>query len=219
MKKYLYLAMALCAAVGFAYGLLRFFRSKSALYIRMIVYGIGCAMLGRLFETLQLFTVGRIQDGFHVGILGVVGSFLFFFSSNYGQMDSLVDDGSAQYRKYRLTALAAPAAVLGMFAVYAAFAGLTQTTVVFGVESAIIAAATYYHLKHLIIPDVSFGVIRSIRKYNLLALVYAFLCMGEMLLGLFAVPTVCSIILYVLLCIALLIFIPVLEGGIKTWSI
>ena len=219
MKKYLYLAMALCAAAGFAYGLFRFFRAKSALYIRMIVYGIGCAMLGRLFETLQLFTTGSIQEGFHVGILGVVGSFLFFFSSNYGQMDSLVDDGSAQYRKYRLTALAAPAAVLGLFAVYAAFAGLTQTTVVFGVESLIIAAATYYHLKHLIIPDVSYGVIRSIRKYNLLALIYAFLCMGEMLLDVFAVPAVCSIILFVLLCIALLIFIPVLEGGIKTWSI
>ena len=155
MQKYLYLAMTLCAAAGFAYGLFRFFRAKSALYIRMIVYGIGCAMFGRLFETLQLFTTGSIQKGFHVGILGVVGSFMFFFSSNYGQMDSLVDDGSAQYRKYRLIALAAPAAIFAMFAVYAGFAGFGQSTVVFGVEAVIIAAATYYHLKHLIIPDVS----------------------------------------------------------------
>jgi hypothetical protein len=46
MEKYLFLALTLSAAVGFGYGLFRFFRNKSALYIKMIVFGIGCAMLG-----------------------------------------------------------------------------------------------------------------------------------------------------------------------------
>ena len=66
MEKYLYLAMTVSAAAGFAYGLLRFFRGRSALYLRMIVFGIGCAMIGRLFETLQIICVGSIPSGFHV---------------------------------------------------------------------------------------------------------------------------------------------------------
>ena len=39
---------------GFVYGLIMFFREPSALYARMIVLGMGCIMLGCLFETLQL---------------------------------------------------------------------------------------------------------------------------------------------------------------------
>lgn len=219
MEKNLFLAMTVCTAAGFAYGLYRFFRKKSALYIRMIVLGIGCAMFGRLFQTLQIFVRGSIQDGFHVGILGVVGSFLFFFTSNYGQMDSLVDDGTKKFRRYRMLSLPAPLAVLALYAVYAVKTGFGENAVVHGIESVMIAAAAYYHLKHLIIPDVDYGVVRSIRRYNLLALIYALLCMAEIILSAFAVPAACTVTVYVLLCVMFLIFIPVLEKGTKTWSI
>ncbi|MCR4645353.1 MAG: hypothetical protein K5695_08090 [Oscillospiraceae bacterium] len=217
MEKHLFLALTISAAVGFGYGLFRFFRKKSALYIKMIVYGIGCAMLGRLFETLQLFSNGSIHSGFHVGVLGVVGSFLFFYSSNYGQMASLVDDGSKTFRKYRLIALAAPAVVFGMYIFYFCLTGFCESTVVCGIESLVIAQSSYFHLKHVIIPDVDYGVIRSLRTYNLLALVYAFLCMAEILLTAIRLPA-CTVIVYVLMCIALLAFVPVLEGGVKKWT-
>ncbi len=52
--------------LGFGYGLFRFFRDESALYVRMIIFGVGCAILGRLFETL-----GSLRSGFHVGMLGL----------------------------------------------------------------------------------------------------------------------------------------------------
>ena len=42
---------------GFVYGLIMFFREPSALYARMILLGMGCIMLGRLFETLQLSSI------------------------------------------------------------------------------------------------------------------------------------------------------------------
>ncbi|MCR4646029.1 MAG: hypothetical protein K5695_11605 [Oscillospiraceae bacterium] len=174
MEKYIYLALTLSAAVGFGYGLYRFFRQRSAMYIKMIVFGIGCAMLGRLFETLQLFANGQIQTGFHVGVLGVVGSFLFFFTANYGQMDSLVDDKTTAFRKYRLIALAAPACIMLLYLFYFLKVGMGQAAVVRGIETLIISQAAYYHLKHLIMPDVDYGVIRSLRLYNLLALGYSF---------------------------------------------
>lgn len=218
MLKYLFLALTICALFGFVYGLIRFFRKRTALYARMIVFGIGCAMMGRLFETLQLFIRGEIHNGFHIGVLGVVGSFLFFFTSNYGQMDSLVDDGSKTFTKYRLTACIAPLVVIAIYVYYFTLVGFGENAIVRAVETAVIAFASYYHLKHLIIRDVDYGVIHSIRMYNLLALIYALLCMAEMLISTVPVSDIFVIILYGLLCLLMLIFVPVLERGVKKWT-
>ncbi len=65
---------------------------------------------GRLYQVVRLLTVGDIFDRFQLGILGVLGSLLFLFSANFGMMDSLADDGSKEYVKYRIIPLAAPAA-------------------------------------------------------------------------------------------------------------
>lgn len=213
------IALTVCAAIGFGYGLFRFFRSKSALYIRMIVFAVGCAMLGRLFETLLLLVSGQIGGGFHVGMLGVAGSFLFLFSANFGQMDSLVDDGSKQFLKTRIIALAAPVAILAVWCFLVKENGFSQATIAQGAESILIAQAAYFHLKHLIINDVDYGLIRSIRSYNLVALIYAFLCMTEMAIKSFNLPSVFPIIICVLQCIVMLALIPVLERGVKKWTI
>ena len=60
MYMYLSLALTLAAGIGFVYGLFRFFRDESALYVRMIVFGVGCAMLGRLFATLLYLVNGDL---------------------------------------------------------------------------------------------------------------------------------------------------------------
>ena len=104
--------MTVSAGIGFVYGPYRFFRDESALYVRMIIFSVGCAMFWRLFETLQYLVNGEIGSGFHVGMLGIIGSFMFLFSANYGQMGSVVDDRSAKFRKTRIISLAAPVALL-----------------------------------------------------------------------------------------------------------
>ena len=127
MEIYLQLALAVSAGLGFIYGLFRFFRkdseaNASLTYLRMIVFGIRCAMLGRLYGTLMLLVKGEYYPGFNVGMLGIIGSFLFFFSANFGQLDSVVDDGSSKFIKARIIALAAPFSVAalwcGIFAEY-----------------------------------------------------------------------------------------------------
>ena len=219
MYLYLSLALTIAAGISFVYGLYRFFREKSPLYVRMIVLGIGCAMLGRLFTTLLVLVNGEVFEGFSVGMLGIIGSFLFFFSANFGQMDSIVDDGSPKFRKTRIIALAAPVTVALIWCVGAAIVGINKTTVWVGIEMLFLALASYYHLKHLIIEDVESGLISSIRSYNLLALIYAFLCIMEVLLECFSVPTFVIVIVYILECAVLLAFVPVLERGIKKWTI
>lgn len=218
MYLYLSLALTVCAGIGFGYGLFRFFRDESALYVRMIVFGVGCAMLGRLFTTLLVLVYGDLFEGFNVGMLGIIGSFLFFFSANYGQMDSIVDDGSPKFRKTRIIALAAPLTVVALWCVIAVTYGIDSSSICVGIEMLFVALASYYHLKHLIIEDVSFGLIRSIRSYNLLSLIYALLCIMEVLVECFSLPTFCVVIVYVLECAVLLAFVPVLERGVKKWT-
>ena len=218
MYLYLSLAMTISAGIGFVYGLVRFFRDDSALYVRMIILSVGCAMFGRLFETLLILVNGGLTNGFHVGMLGIIGCFMFLFSANFGQMDSIVDDGSKKFVKTRLISFAAPLVIAAIWVFIAASRGLNETTIPLGVEALFIAQASYFHLKHLIIEDVSFGLIKAIRSYNLLALIYALLCMLEMLVESLNFPTFCIVIIYVLQCILLLVFVPVLERGVKKWT-
>ena len=110
------LAVLICAAAGFAFGARRYLRPKKPLYASMIVLGVGCVALGRLFQCVRLLTGSGITEEFQLGILGIVGAFSFFFSANYGQIDSLVDDGSGAFRKWRALSWAAPAVIAALYA-------------------------------------------------------------------------------------------------------
>ena len=223
MKMYLELALTISAGIGFVYGLFRFFRKDSAssdsgTYLRMIVFGLGCAMLGRLYGTLMLLVKGEYYPGFDVGMLGIIGSFLFFFSANFGQVDSVVDDGSKSCIKARMIALIAPLYVAALWCGVFAEYGVNELTISVGVEALALALASYFHLKHLIMKDTGSGILKSMRAYNLLALVYAVLCLSEVLVDGSSLPPAVPIILCVVECIVLLAFLPVLERGVKKWT-
>jgi hypothetical protein len=89
---------------------------------------------------------------------------------------------------------------------------------VYGVMTAIIMFASYFNLKHFIFPDVEFGIIRSIRGYNLIALLLGVLSIGEIILQLWqrALPL---LILYVAICAVSIAIVPILEKGVKKWTI
>ena len=210
--------MLICMAVSFTYGVIRFFKKGKALYLQMIVGGLGCMMLGRLFQFVTLLTRGMLPNGFHIGTLGIVGGFLFFLSANYGQMDKLLDDGSRENRKYRLLGLFAPILVAAIYGFIFLFNVELESIIVYGVMTAIIMFASYFNLKHFIFPDVEFGIIRSIRGYNLIALLLAVLSVGEIVLSLFGrfIPL---LVLYIAICVVSVAIVPILEKGVKKWTI
>ena len=212
------LAMFLCMAISFTYGVVRFFKKGKALYLQMIVGGLGCMMLGRAFQVVTLLTRGMLPQGFHIGTLGIVGGFLFFLSANYGQMDKLLDDGAIENKKYRLLGLFAPLLLAGIYSLVFLFRMETESIIVNAVMTAIIMLASYFNLKHFIFPDVEFGIIRSIRGYNLIALLLAVLSVGEIILLLYA-RLVPLLILYIAICIVTVAIVPILEKGVKKWTI
>ena len=210
--------MFICMAISFTYGVARFFKKGKALYLQMIVGGLGCMMLGRLFQFVTVLTRGMLPDGFHIGTLGIVGGFLFFLSANYGQMDRLLDDGAAENRKYRLLGILAPLLMAAIYCPIFLLNVATESIVVYGVMTAIIMFASYFNLKHFIFPDVEFGIIRSIRGYNLIALLLGVLSVGEIILLLWN-KTLPLLILYVAICAVSIAIVPILEKGVKKWTI
>ena len=212
------LAMFICMAVSFTYGVVRFFKKGKALYLQMIVGGLGCMMLGRVFQFVTLLTRGMLPEGFHIGTLGIVGGFVFFLSANYGQMDKLLDDGAKENRKYRLLGLLAPLLMAAIYGLVFLFNIELESMIVYGVMTAIIMFASYFNLKHFIFPDIEFGIIRSIRGYNLIALLLGVLSVGEITLLLWN-KMVPLLILYIAICMVSIAVVPVLEKGVKKWTI
>ncbi|MCR4842542.1 MAG: hypothetical protein K5840_04695 [Eubacterium sp.] len=160
----------LASLAAFIYGVVTILIRKKALYLKMIVLAVACILISRLYLVLQYLTRGEIPDGFHVGILGGVGCFLFLLSSNYGQMDSLADDGSAQFAKYRLISWLAPVVLIIVYIPTFMAGGTLDKVVGYTVAMVFVVISARFHLKHLIFPDVDYGIIKCIRGYNALAL-------------------------------------------------
>ena len=152
------------------------FKKRGALFLQIVAFGLGCMALGNIFVfalniTAPESALESLTSGFNIGLLGIFGMFAFIFSASYGQIDGLGDDKSKELRKYRLLALIAPAINL-LLLVGIVFSGIeAHMQIIYSVLFLPAILASYYNLKHLIIPDVELGILASIRKYNLLALI------------------------------------------------
>lgn len=209
--------VCVCALTGFIYGVIKFFRPRQALYAQMITLSLGCITFGRLFNIVRLMTGGDLTSGFQLGFLGMVGSLMFFFSANYGTVDSLLDDRTKAFRKYRLIAFAAPAAVMIVYVLLFLLGDSSLLWIILGAVLSLFALpASYFNLKHLIFPDVDFGVVKCLRPYNLLALIYT----AVIIIECFAMSRDNEILTLVCCCITALIavtVIPLIVRGIKKW--
>lgn len=209
------MAIMLCAGIGFIYGF-GYLQNRRTLYASMIELGVGCILLGRLYQCVWLWTGGSLTDCFQVGILGTMGGFSFFFSANYGQFDSLVDNGSKAFRKYRLISKTAPVMVAAMFTQIVLSPANQAFKISCGLACAMIAAACYFHVKHLLIPDVDYGIVHCLRNYNALALCLAVMSVAELVAMAHGIEWL-LIASGAGLCAISLALIPVMDRGVKAW--
>ncbi|MCR4604464.1 MAG: hypothetical protein K5639_00510 [Eubacterium sp.] len=207
-----------CALVGSIYGGRQFFRPRKALYLQMITAGIICLMYSGLFKVIYLLTQGGLGSDFHVGVLGVIGSFMCFLSANYGQMDRLVDDGTKTFRATRIKAFFAPFLVLCLYLVFFFLVKDLPARITIGIVSFFMMQCSYYSFKHIIIHDVELGLIRAVRKYNILVTVYVFLTGLEFIAEFGEYE-----ILYIITCAGVGIIVAaipfVVKGGVERWTL
>ena len=206
------------AFAGFIYGAAKFFRPKKAVYAQMITFSAGCMAFGRLYQAIRVLTGSEIVNEFHLGVLGVIGTLMFFFSANFGLMDSIVDDGSPDLRKYRVFPAGASAVAVAVYLIFFFFTDQPLIVKVIAlIGSCLIAFASYYNLKHFIIPD-EFGIIRWLRPYNLLALIFEFLCLAEMVAQSHRMAGL-VLVIGILMGVLMLMIVVAVDRGIKKWSI
>ena len=207
------------AFAGFLYGMFRFFRPRTAVYAQMITLASGCMAFGRLYQVIRIVTINGDLEEFHLGILGVIGCLLFLFSANFGLMDGIVDDGAEEYRKYRIVPLAVPILAAAIYLAFFLFTDLALTVKIASFfVSALVVAASYYSLKHLIFPDVELGFFECMRPYNLLALILELLCMSEMIFISREMEAM-TLLTGILMGILLPAIVFAVDRGIKKWSI
>jgi hypothetical protein len=206
-----------CSLFGFIYGGIKYFRPRKALYAQMITLALGCGAFGRLFYIVRLLTTGFITGSVQLGLFGIIGSFMFFFSSNFGTLDSLLDDRSKQFRKYRLISIIAPVIFVIAYVFLFLLADISLMWKILGAVLTLFEVlSTYFNLKHLIFPDVDFGVVKCLRPYNLLVLIYSVSIFGECV-GLSRDNAVLTLICCIVSGVISAAMMPLIVRGVKKW--
>ena len=184
----------------------------------MVGCALGCLFIERLYEIVQYVVAGDIPQLFQVGTFGNIGCFMFLFSANYGAINSLIDDGSAALKKYRLTALAASA----VYVAAAVFILLSPSDlgrkISCAFEVLFAGASSYYSIKLLIIPKKYSDFLSGLRAFHFVSLVLAVGVTVEDLIWCYQVSVQAIwYIPYAILLAAMLTLAPALERGTKQW--
>lgn len=174
MIKILELLAFAVSAAAFALGAVYRVRHEMPKYYQLYVCAAGCYMLEELWVIVNSLLGNGSQDGLlTVRLFGFFGCLCFMLSANANEFDRMVDEG--QTRRVRLLACAAPLFLLALFALYAFSSANTEAVGVivagfFGVSPAL--AASYYSLKHLLLPDDAMGFLKITRGLNRAALAF-----------------------------------------------
>ena len=207
----------LIAVFAFGVGAGRLFKKGTPMYWQLYICAAGCFALRQLSETVN-FLCG-LQGNISAGMLGIFGCNFFLLSANYGTLDKVVDDGGAENKPARRLALLAPAVMAAL--VTLVFFVWSKKDIVCGVLWLLVLLpvlpASYFNMKHLLLPLDDFELLRATRPSNLVSLgfyllsaLYGLLCA----LGNTALAGVTS----VLLSASMLFLVRAAIRGAKIWK-
>ncbi len=208
--------LLISAAFSFIYGGKRHFKKGEPLFLQIVICAMGCISLGQLFYIVRALTVG-LTDGFHVGMLGMLGCYFFLFSASFGQMDGLLDTKDKNLRKYKTISLSAPIVIIIAYIVFLQSEVSITYKVVYSLFFLVIAQASYYNLKHFLLPDVELGIAQGIRSYNLAVLFFTLVSITQIMFTVWNIPIGVAICLIINAFISGTLII-ILERGVKKWS-
>ncbi len=206
-----------CACAGLIYGLTVTYSKKQPLYFKLMIFPIACQAFSRVFYIITLLCYGELPDTFNIGFLGFAAFFLFLYLPNVGPIDDLLDQAGTACTKYKLLALIIPAIELAV-AVCAMIYGRVSLSVriSFGVLAILAGLAGYFNVKHILVPDVEGGIIRALRRFNLLCIAMELLTLAEV--GPYCFGLQNPIGIQILLGISYVVFLPLLNKETKKWT-
>lgn len=131
-------------------------------------------MLEELWVIVNSLLGNGSQDGLvTVRLFGFFGCLCFMLSANANEFDKVVDEGKS--KKAKLMAIIAPTVLLALYALYAFSTMNTGATaiVVIGFLSIFPALpASYFNLKHLLLPEDEMGFLKLSKGIDIAALAF-----------------------------------------------
>ena len=156
-------------AVGF--GAVKLFKKKKPLYLQLLVCAAGCFALQQLSYIVNLWC--GVSEEVSIGMFGIFGCNFFLLSANFGTLDKIVDDGK-ESSKARGFAVIAPA-IMATLTVVAFLRWQDKDmfcAVMWLVMLIPVLPASYFNLKHLLLPMDPFEFLRATAPCNIAALVF-----------------------------------------------
>ena len=158
------------AAAAFWLGAIKLFGTKKPLYMKLLVCAAGCFMLEQQLLLINLWC--GVKEMFSIGMLGILGCNCFLLSANYGTLDKVVDDGSKKNKMAKLIAGIAPIAVAILcFNVFLVWKDKDIICAVMWLLMLLPAVpASYFNLKHILLPVDDLGILKATQFCNISAL-------------------------------------------------
>ena len=159
------------AAVAFWFGAVKLFTRKKPFYMKLLVCAAGCFMLEQQLLLINLWC--GVHEVFSIGMLGILGCNYFLLSANYGTLDKIVDDRAIENRSARLLAIIAPL-IIALLCLNAFFAWKDKDIICDVMWMLMLLPAipaSYFNLKHILLPEDAGGFLRATRNSNISALI------------------------------------------------
>lgn len=191
------------------------FKGKKPLFLQCIYAGIGCFFLHTFWLFCNYLWIG-VEEQLHMVVtLSYVSSYLFLFFASYGALDSLADDGRRENRKYTWIAVAAGGGVCVVWGIR-----FVQT---FRVHDILLGACftllCFISVKHLIIPDIKDGFVRTLRPYNAVLLLIVIVSSIELFFSGAEQYRQIDSVIQLIRDLAVLLLYPMASKGVRKWTL
>ena len=207
----------LTASFAFGYGAVKLFKKRKPMYLQLLVCASGCFALEQLSYIVNLWC--GVTEAVNIGMLGIFGCNFFLLSANFGTLDKIVDESKGFY-KVRAVSIIAPVAMAALTAF--AFLSWKERDMFCAVMWALMLIpalpASYFNLKHILLPMDPFEFLRATKPCNIAAIVFYVvtaaygICSADM-------ESTVSGILSVLMSLSVLALSLCAVKGAKRWGI
>ena len=205
------------ATVAFGIGIAKLFKKKKPLYLQLFICAAGCFALQQLSSVVNILC--DTNTAANIGMLGILGCNYFLFSANYGTIDKTVDDG-VNTKKARALSVIAP--IIMVVLVVAAFLVWREADMFCAIMWIIVLLpalpASYFNLKHILLPVDSFGFLKATKYCNISALCFYAITAIYAICSSFGNDIVSGILSLLMALLALALSLCAIKGE-KKWGI
>ena len=211
------LASFLIAAFAFGFGAAKLFKKKKPMYLQLLVCAAGCFALQQLSCAVNIWC--NVTAAVSIGMFGIFGCNFFLLSANFGTLDRIVDDGKGSGKARAISALAPVIMAVLTVAAFLSWKDKDMFCAVMWLVMLIPALpASYFNLKHILLPMDPFEFLRASKPCNIAAIVFYIVTAAYVISSATAGGTV-SGILSVLMSLSVLALSLCAVKGAERWGI